>query len=240
MRSITKGAEPRELIQWKTANSATPQNLFYGGGGFPGEAVRKALLLEQLHLCAYTMKRLATFEKCERGTGDSCHIEHVLPQARNIPSETIDYQNMVACYPPSQTTAACGYGAQAKANYDPANKPFVSPLRTDAAQHFQFWDDGSVEGTTDQGIATVTVLKLDHRALTHDRAAVIRGFLYPRNHTAVSAATARRIAAEVLQPDANRCLHPYCVAIAAAASRHADREERRAARIRGKSRSGRV
>lgn len=237
MRSITKGAEPRELIEWKSANSATPQNLRYGGGGFPGEAVRNALLTEQLHLCAYTMKRLATTSECKHDTRKSCHIEHVLPQAREIPAETIDYQNMVACYPPSDATVACEYGAQAKADYDPTGELFVSPLRTHAEQHIQFQDNGLVDGTTAQGVATIRVLKLDHKALVHDRAAAIRGFLYPRNRTAVTAATARRIAIEVLKPDANHCLHPYCVAIAAAASRHADRADRRAARLRGKSRT---
>ncbi len=237
MRSITKGAEPRELIQWKSANSATPQNLFYDGGGFPREAVRNALLVEQFHLCAYTMKRLATADECKHDTGASCHVEHVLPQARKIPAETIDYQNMLACYPPSQTKVACEYGAQAKAGYDPATRQlFVSPLGTNVEQHFQFESDGSIEGTTAQGKATITVLKLDHHALVNDRAAAIRGFLYPRNRTGVSAAAARRIAVDVLKPDANLCLHPYCVAIAAAASRHADRADRRAARLRGKSR----
>jgi uncharacterized protein (TIGR02646 family) len=236
MRSITKGAEPRELIQWRSANSATPQNLFYDGGGFPREAVRNALLVEQFHLCAYTMKKLTTAKECNCDTGKSCHIEHVLPQARGISAETIDYQNMVACYPPSQTKAACEYGAHAKAAYDPDAGLFVSPLDANAQRHFQFENDGSVEGTTDRGVATIRLLKLDHRTLVNDRAAVIRGFLYPRNRTAVSAATARRIAVEVLKPDANLCLHPYCVAISTAASRLADRADNRAARLRGKSR----
>jgi uncharacterized protein (TIGR02646 family) len=235
MRSITKGAEPRALIQWKVENAGTPQNLSYGGGGFPGEAVREALLDEQFHLCAYTMKKLATSE-ASHNFRESCHIEHVLPQSGGTTAETIDYRNMVACYPSSQTKVACEYGAQAKADYDPRTELFVSPLGANAERHFQFESDGSVAGTTAQGVATVTVLKLDHQTLVNDRAAAIRGFLYPRNGLAVSAATARRIAVEVLKPDANLCLHPYCVAIATAASRLADRADNRAARLRGRSR----
>ena len=65
MRSIPKGAEPRALIQWKADNTQTPENLFYTGGGFPGDAVREALLSEQFHLCAYTMKRLKTAAECK-------------------------------------------------------------------------------------------------------------------------------------------------------------------------------
>ena len=55
MRSIVKGAEPRALIQWKAENTQTPENLVYGGGGFPADAVRAALLAEQFYLCAYTV-----------------------------------------------------------------------------------------------------------------------------------------------------------------------------------------
>ncbi len=237
MRTITKGAEPRALIQWKAENAATPQNLSYGGGGFPGEAVRESLLDEQFHLCAYTMKKLATAGTSDHDFRKSCHIEHVLPQSGGTAAETIDYRNMVACYPSSQATVACEYGAQAKAHYDPRTELFVSPLGASAERHFQFDGDGSVAGTTAQGVATVTVLKLDHQTLVNDRAAAIRGFLYPRKGIGVSAATARRIAVEVLKPDAKRCLQPYCVAIAVAASAHADRADRRAARVRGRSRT---
>lgn len=36
MRSITKKAEPRELIEWRRENKDTPQNLFYSrGSSFP-------------------------------------------------------------------------------------------------------------------------------------------------------------------------------------------------------------
>ena len=234
MRSITKGAEPRALIRWKADNVATPQNLVYGGGGFPGEKVRESLLAEQFHLCAYTMKRLATAETCGQDFRASCHIEHVLPQARGIPAETIDYQNMLACYPPSQTKVACEYGAQAKAEYDPAMHPCASPLQTNVQQHFKFGADGAIEGITAQGIATVGVLKLDHKILVNDRAAIVRGFLCPKG-TEVSAAHARRIAIEVLKPDANHCLSPHCTAVAAIALLHADRLERRASRLKGKN-----
>jgi hypothetical protein len=67
MRSIAKGPEPRALIQWKADNAATPENLRYGAAGFPREAVRQALLAEQFHLCAYTMRRLRTAAECTAG-----------------------------------------------------------------------------------------------------------------------------------------------------------------------------
>lgn len=62
MKSIKKGPQPQELISWKAANATVPQNLMYGAGSFPREAVRNSLLAEQFHLCAYTMRQLQTKE----------------------------------------------------------------------------------------------------------------------------------------------------------------------------------
>jgi hypothetical protein len=236
MRSIVKGVEPHQLRKWKRDNRATPHNLFYGGGDFPAESLRKALLAEQFHLCAYTMKLLKTAKACEEqggNTTDSCHIEHVLPQA-NHPARAIDYKNMVACFPPSRSTTACAFGAIAKKKYDPAAELFVSPLQVNAERHFKFHEDGMVDGLTPEGEATVEVLNLNHATLINDRAAVIKGSLEPRRGKPLSAAEARRLAAHVNQPDADAKLTAYCVAIAQVALRHAEKEERRAARLRNK------
>jgi hypothetical protein len=237
MRSIKKGAEPRKLIEWKAENlKETPDNLYYGGGGFPGEDVRKALLKEQFHLCAYTMKKLETADICNSkglDTRDACHIEHILPQARGIPAETIDYQNMLACFPPSQANIACFYGAQFKGSFDPEKNRFVSPLSANVERHFDFGEDGEVIGVTDEGNATVNALNLNHKSLVADRAATIRGRLIPKTGKPISAADARRLAKTVVQPDTNNCLPQFCVAIAAAALAHAERVERRAKRLKG-------
>ncbi len=237
MRFITKAAEPRSLIQWKSDNAQSPQNLFYGAGGFPADVVREALLHEQFHLCAYTMRRLQTALECKSHGSDTrhaCHIEHVLPQARKVVGEDIDYQNMVACYPPSDSKEACEFGAKAKDNFDPATGGFISPLLSTAEQHFSFDANGGISGRSVDGVKTIKVLKLDHHALVNDRAAVIQRFLKPRGKP-LSAAAARRLASESQKPDANQCLPAYCVAIAQAALAHADRVERRAARLKKKA-----
>ena len=236
MRSITKQGEPQALIQWKAVNAATPQNLFYGGGGFPAEEVRRQLLWEQSHLCAYTLRRLQTAIDCQavgKDTRASCHIEHILPQSRNVAGEDIDYHNMVACYPPSQSSVACEYGAQAKADFDPSGGGFVSPLSPGVQAHFDFDERGDVSGLTPVGRSTICVLRLDHPTLVNDRAAVIKGFLQPRGKK-LSAQAARRLAQVVMQPDAQQRLPAYCVAVLCAALKHAHREERRAARMKKK------
>ena len=238
MRSIHKHAEPRALNQWKADNRDSPQNLVYQGGGFPAEEIRQSLLTEQGHLCAYTMRRLKTARQCAaegKSTTAACHIEHLLPQSRQVPGEDIDYQNMVACFPPSQSSAACPYGAHKKADFDPTTGGFVSPLSNGAASHFAFGTDGAIRGVTPDGEATIKILGLDHKILTHDRAAAIRGWLYPRGTTKkpVSAQQAQRLIQELQTPDQEHCLQPFCEAAIQALQKHALREEKRAARQRG-------
>lgn len=238
MRTIHKGGQPQELIQWKADNAATPQNLVYGGS-FPGEAVRRALLVEQFHLCAYTLRGLKTAAECQAAGQDtraSCHIEHLLPQSRGIPGEDIDFQNLVACFPPSQSKVACEFGAHAKADFDPSTGGFVSPLSQMAEAHFEFDERGGIRGLTADGISTINVLKLDQKTLVNDRAAVIRGYLQPKGKK-LSAQAARRLAQEVLKADAQQRLPAYCVAVAQTALLHAQREERRAARMLKKDKS---
>lgn len=238
MRLIRKGAKPQALIEWLSANRDKPQNLFYGkGSSFPNEAVRQALLKEQFHLCAYTLRRLPTFAECQakdQGTQFSCHIEHILPQTHHK-ADSIVYTNLVACYPSSQAKVACRYGAVEKADYDSAKEPFVSPLTSTVEQQFRYSSDGHVEGLTPQAIATIDVLKLNHPTLVNDRAAVIKGRLKPRG-VSISAATARRLIDEVETPDAQHCLPEYCLALKQQAERHALRLEKHAARVRGQSR----
>lgn len=230
MRSISKGAEPRELFEWKRDNAATPQNLIYGKADFPAEAIRQALLVEQFYLCAYTMKKLQG--ECTR---DSCHIEHLLPQARKIAAEAIDCQNMLACHPASNSKEACEYGAQFKKNYDPATEPFVSPLSTNVEHHFEFDGNGYVSGLTADGRVTVSVLNLNHKALVNDRRAVIQGRLVPKKGKPLTASAARRLSEEITKPDQNNRLGQFCVAVAQVAVKHAVRLERRAAQMRSRA-----
>ncbi|WP_135290450.1 hypothetical protein [Pseudomonas kairouanensis] len=239
MKSIKKGAEPRALIEWRRENRDTPHNLFYGkGSSFPSEAVRQALLKEQFHLCAYTLRRLPTVADCraeDQGTQFSCHIEHVLPQ-KHHKAESIAYSNLVACYPSSQTKVACGYGAVEKADYDPARKPFVSPLAANIEHQFSYSSDGYVEGLTPEASTTIDVLKLNHPTLVNDRAAVIRGRLKPRG-IPITAKTARRLVDELDAADAQHCLPEYCQALKQQAQLYAHRREQRAARVRGQART---
>jgi uncharacterized protein (TIGR02646 family) len=192
--------------------------------------VRRALLREQFHLCAYTMKPLKTAAVCEAEGVDTrwaCHVEHVLPQSRQVPGEDIDYRNMVACFLPSRFPVACGYGAKFKDNFDPSTTTlFVSPLSPQPENHFAFKADGQVTGLTPAGQETIRVLNLNHPVLVNDRRAVIKGALAPKGKP-LTVAKARQRADQAMDPDQQGCLEPYCVAIASAAREFAEREKRR-------------
>jgi hypothetical protein len=182
------------------------------------------------------MRQLKTSAECQThgvDTRASCHIEHLLPQSRKVPGEDVDYKNMLACYPPSQSAVACEFGAHAKADFDPITGGFVSPLSPNAQAHFKFVERGRAEGITADGASTIRVLNLNHQTLVNDRAAVIKGALKPRGKK-LTAQAARRLAQQVLQPHAQLRLSAYCVAIAQTALQHAEREERRANRVKKK------
>ena len=260
MKSLRKGAEPRELLKWKQDNRQTPENLEYGKASFPMEAVRCALLQQQHYLCAYTLIRLKKPQECgENNTVESCHIEHILPQTRGhlvekkrkgelvngkepkavinfTPGEDIDFQNMIACYPPGVYQTHCDFGAQYKDHYDPYDHPlFLSPLTPVVESHFTFSADGRIKGVTERGEETITALRLDHHELCYRRKTVITGALYPKGaqRDPISAAEARRLAADVLLPAPDGRLREFCVAIYQAALLHADKLERRARRMAG-------
>ncbi|EPF1295411.1 hypothetical protein ACSQOT_001845 [Klebsiella michiganensis] len=258
MKCVNKGAEPRALINWKAINQPTPQNLKYGIAGFPSEEVRCTLLQQQHYLCAYTMIRLKKPVECDdtNKTRKSCHIEHILPQTRAelvaradagevvkqvinfTPGEDIDFRNMIACFPPSADSIHCDFGASYKGDYDPYdNENFISPLAPSVDLHFKFLADGSIEPLSEKGQETIRALNLDHIELCHRRERVLTGAIYPRgtDHP-ISASEARRLAAEVLLPNADGCLREFCLAIHQVALVHAERLERRSRRISGQNR----
>lgn len=87
MRHITKGKQPKEL----TAYQATP-NVTYNGFA-DKEILRKALIKEQLGLCAYCNKRItndwdANLRKYKT------EIEHYLSQELH-PEKQLDYKNFL-------------------------------------------------------------------------------------------------------------------------------------------------
>lgn len=234
MHYVVKGAEPPELRKWKADNAASPQNLRYGN--LPGEVnkqVRAALLKEQGYLCAYTLRRLPSVA--------DCHIEHVQPQ-NAAPGLDLDYVNMAACFPKDGGDRSSGYGAPIKGGQAVTpNVNFVSPHQIGCSDRFHYSGNGEISADQNDvaALGTISMLKLCHDQLVELRRRAIEahGLAIQRGTTRKprrlkSAAEARRFADEVLQPDANGQLEPYCVALAQVALDYAAKEEARSQRVR--------
>lgn len=235
MRAITKQGTPIALQNWvRDMRRDAPQNLSYNNlpTGVKDD-VKKALLAEQGHLCAYTLRRLSSIE--------DCHIEHVEPQS-SVPSKGLDYSNMAACAPKNGGDTSPGYGAPIKAGRAVVlNTDFVSPHTPDCDARFQFDAQGGLQAMPEDAAAqeTIKTLNLDHEALIDLRRAALQahGLSFTPRTTRMarqlkSATEARRFATEVLQPNNRGHLEPFCLALAQVALNYADREDARAQRLR--------
>jgi uncharacterized protein (TIGR02646 family) len=227
VRSIRKRAEPAELQAWKSENAATSQNLHYDYlHTSVKHAMLQALIAEQHGLCAYTLRPIANAQT--NGSNGDAHIEHILPRSLHA-EKSVAWDNLLACYP-KQTT--CRFGAQKKADYDPAQKPFVAPTRMGVEAHFKFRQTGRVEAMSPDAATTENVLDLNNPALVNDRRAKIDAALTRKP----TAAAALRRAKELRTPDAHGFLEPYCEAVAQVLEAYANKLNQRANRVAGAKR----
>lgn len=227
MRSITKGAECKELRDWKKLNSTSPQNIHYNNlGASQRSPMLDALIKEQGAICAYTMKPITRIDDSWQA-----HIEHILPRSL-YPDNSVDWKNIVACVPDPNT--GCEYGAKLKDKYDAGLHPFTNPTMSGVSTQFRFRESGEVEGLTPAAVASLgeKVLYLNHIDLVHDRVSKIRGALDHRP----SAAQARQRAQELRKRDKYGALEPYCEAVAQVLDAYACRLEKHAARVAGTKR----
>lgn len=234
MRSIVHGPEPEKLREWKQKQKHdAPQNLNYGN--LPSEeknSIKTALLRVQGYLCAYSLQKI-------EGIAD-CHIEHILPQAVQ-PESDLDYANMLACLPKDGGDRTQGFGAPEKAGTPVTlNTDFVSPHSAGCEARFVYDANGGIAAAPGDLAAqgTIDLLRLNAAMLTElRRSAIVTHGLSLRGpqRRAVrpkSAAEARRFAEAVMTFDAAGRLEPFCVALAQAARTYADKEEKRAQRMR--------
>ena len=232
MKCIRKGKEPAALRAWKRANRQTPGNPVYGGIGFPAAALKDQFLIEQGHICAYTMKRLST-------SADG-HIEHVQPRSLN-PGLALDHRNMVVCFPANGGDVRHGYGAPIKADASVDDMTFVSPLSTRCEVAFSYEPDGNIRATDprDQAaLRTIQILRLDHPGLKELREAAIKGFGISRlSPYPLSAAEARRLSKGILTAEEKNFLPEFCLAIQQVAVKYAKSEEQCAKRVKGQRKS---
>ncbi len=197
MKKINKQNQPTELQQWRDKNGKVPENLKYGCGGFPNDAVLNALLAEQGFLCAYTLLKISAAK---------AHIEHVKPQAQCQNGEDVAWNNMVACFP-QPCAQNPGYGAVQKDSWWDESE-FVSPLAETCESRFKFKNDGSITIAAAADTAAKTTIKklnLDCDRLREARKnAILKAGLHKKaQHPMTSVPTVRRFADELSQRQSN-------------------------------------
>jgi uncharacterized protein (TIGR02646 family) len=238
MRYISENQPPPELILWLREQRKAGVNLRYDDLS-PVEInseqrdVRKAIVEQRLkdqgYLCAYTMLRIEA---------DSCHVEHIYPRtlsyAEGDPEKTVEYTNIVACYPFEETgnkRGKCPFGAVARES----NILGLHPLDPNCQKRLRYQSNGRVLATRADdwdGIKLIDpagqLLRLNHPKLVKWRKSSINeAGLGIKSSSPLSEASATRLKTEVLQFKAGEKLKPFCVALAHAVDDHLRRLKKR-------------
>jgi uncharacterized protein (TIGR02646 family) len=232
MKKIVKQAQSTELQQWRANNAGVPENLKYGCGGFPNDAVLKALLKEQGFLCAYTLIKIST---------NKAHIEHLKPQKKCNDGEDVAWNNMVACFPQPGAKHP-GFGAVQKDSWWEETE-FISPLSENCEARFKYKNDGSIEAVSAMDSAaktTISKLKLDCDRLKEARKiAIMKAGLHKRADDKVRLKTESKVRSfsnSLAQKQSNAFVE-FCTVLEHAAEDYIRSLQKRAQRRRY-SRSG--
>lgn len=222
MRYIQKNEQPEALINWKAQRNAAGQSLDFqvlgrvevdGNDVDVKQAIKEQRLRDQGHLCAYTLMRIGR---------DSSHVEHLKPQALSRSEgrieETIDYANMVLCYPKREDKGGVGFGAPHRGD----TKLAVTPREERCETLIEYKLDGSVS-SEDPDVTDMIdeVLNLNHPTLIDRRRdSYNRKGLGLRSEKPISEREAIRLSEAALQMDVNNKLTPFCVGISKVAEEH--------------------
>lgn len=136
------------------------------------QQLRKHILDEQNHFCAYTELRLDTV--------DDCHIDHY--HTRNLfPEETFKYENLlVSCNSEH-------YGAKYKDKYIKTKedyKELVNPIEDSPSDFIEFGFTGKV-GTVNsciKGKQTISSFNLNEKSLVQRRKTVVANLLQMKDY----------------------------------------------------------
>jgi len=231
MRYISANTAPEALVRWKAERNHVGQALDFkdlgrvsaNGSEVDVKAeIKKQRLMDQGYLCAYTMVRISE---------SSSHIEHVTPQAvsraRGAQEETVEYGNMIACYPMREEEGGIPFGAAYRGNRELA----IHPLDSRCERLVKYRRIGRVESSDDSVSQTLDhTLNLNHPTLVDRRAETFnRAGVGLRSEQPLTEKAAQRLADAVFQPDDGGKLPPFCIAVAHAALEHAEmvRERKR-------------
>ncbi len=234
MRYIEKNDPPEALLYWKAQRNAAAQSLDFAELGrveMNGDevdvkqAIKFQRMKDQGFLCAYTMLRI---------TVEDSHIEHLIPQSRsrkdmNI-NETVEYGNMVACYPREESKGGVGYGAA----YRGKKLLIVTPRDSKCERVIKYHQNGTI--TSEDGEVEKmlnNVLNLNAQTLKDRRQDIFnRHGVGLRSDNPLKIREAERFAQSVMKADSNGKLSPFCVALNHAAQAHIELIRKRRKRMK--------
>jgi uncharacterized protein (TIGR02646 family) len=218
MRWIRENEPPEALIRCLALRRQSGQSLNYDEVSVKKE-IRKSRIADQGGICAYTMMRIDE---------NSCHNEHLIPRAVSRESgnieQTLDYKNIVACFPKEVGAGGIEYGAHARGTknlvFTPLDQSCEERIHykraTGKAEPTKDGDDAATELIND-------VLKLNHKTLIENRLnAFNQAGVGNRSSKPLTGKQARRLASLILTYKKGGDLTPYCVALSHAATQHAE------------------
>jgi uncharacterized protein (TIGR02646 family) len=215
MRKINKEAPPAALTEWIAVNR-NGQNCSYNSvGGELRRIIREALVSEQGGLCAYTGRKI---------DADTCHIEHLKPQAHCGDLEDVTYLNLVAAVP-QPNTPKLPYGAHLKDNWPSLAESslFVSPLSAGCSARFSFSFTGRISPRNSTDTAadeTIKRLGLNHDILIAFRQAAIKGTIQSRGRQMDAKLARRRLQGLQQKELTSRDLEQFSFALIDALEKH--------------------
>ena len=246
MKYIQANTPPPELIKWTAAQRAAGVNLHFDRFGtveLNGEvrdvktAVLESRIKDQGFICPYTLLRIETARKNLDGTvvtPATAHLEHLVPRtvSNNAvpprPEETVDYGNMVACFPKNGGDKSHGFGAPMRDDVLLS----VSPRDPACERVISYHQNGSVNPSQPSSpleqdpvwIQLNTTLGLNTDKLKRfGRDAFLKaGVSLDDDPNALDTPEkAEKLAQEIVLFRRGEKLTPHCVAIAHAARAHA-------------------
>lgn len=222
MRRIDKRTEPGEHREWCSRNKGDINFGYELMDAGHRALLKKALLIEQGWICAYTGRRLAD---------ESSHIEHLRPQkAWKEEHRVLDvaYSNLVACWPAPGHKPEPEDGARYKDNWPEPGQEFlfVSPLNPGCDDRFVFGTKGKISTKPGDKAAEETVrrLGLDGGVLTDLRRIAITSIVGKDRSLSLADARTRlrdiETAEQQLKQGDEVKLDPYCFAVKQALQKH--------------------
>lgn len=221
MRQIRKQAPPPALTEWIAANQNGPNCGYSSVSSELRKIIRTSLVAEQGGLCAYTGRTIDV---------ESCHIEHLKPQAYCQGIEDVTYRNLVAAVP-APNAPKLPYGAHFKDSWpsDDEASLFVSPLQDGCAERFSYNFRGEIHPANTADAAakeTIKRLGLDHSILVgFRREAINRTLQAPKKGSAsLDPKAARRRLEGLQQKDGGTApLEPFSFVLINALEKHINR-----------------